>query len=151
MTNPAWRMISAPLIALFVLAGCGGTDNPEAPTAAEAGATLKEHITRTFEGAQAKDVQITDPGGKDVPCSEGKVKRTYAATARNDIGSGDPNSMLLVMAGALDLVAEYELNAPGQRTMQDLVSKEFRTHIVLSSPAKHVMVISGETDCLLPG
>ncbi|GAA2215652.1 hypothetical protein GCM10009850_111200 [Nonomuraea monospora] len=151
MTNPAWRWPSAALIALFVLAGCGGTDNPQSPTAAEAGATLKEHITRTFEGAQAKDVQVTDPGGKDVPCSEGKVKRTYAATARNDIGSGDPNSMLLVMAGALDTVAEYDLTAPGQRTMQDLVSKKFRTHIVLSSPAKHVMVISGETDCLLPG
>lgn len=151
MLNPVWRRVQVSVIALFVLVGCGGTDDPRVPTAAEAGATLKEHITRTFEGAQAKDIEVTDPGGKDVPCGEGKVKRTYAATARNDIGSGDSNSMLLVMVGALDRVAEYELNAPGQPTVQDLVSKEFRTHIVLSSPARHVMVIRGETDCLLPG
>ncbi|MBT2235567.1 hypothetical protein [Nonomuraea sp. NEAU-A123] len=151
MTNPAWRVLAAPLIALFVLAGCGAADTPDAPTAAEAGATLKEHITRTFEGAQAKDVKVTDPGGKDVPCIEGKVKRTYAATARNDIGSGDPNTTLLAMVGALDLVAEYDLKAPAQPTEQDLANNKFRTHIVLSSPAEHVMVIRGETDCLLPG
>ncbi|WP_106238969.1 hypothetical protein [Nonomuraea fuscirosea] len=69
------------------------------PKAAGAGATLEEHITRTFEGAQAKDVR---------------------------------------------------LRGPAQRTRHDLASEEFRTHIVLSSPAEHVMVIRGETDCL-PG
>ncbi|MFC6538103.1 hypothetical protein [Nonomuraea salmonea] len=144
-------MVLMSWVALFVLAGCGGSNDPEVPTAAEAGATLKEHINRTLEGAQAKTIEVTDPGGRDVPCGEGKVKRTYAATARNDIGSGDPNSMLLVMVGALDIVAEYELNAPGQPTVQDLVNKEYKTHIVLSSPAEHVMVIRGETDCLPPG
>lgn len=151
MMNPAWRVLSAPLIGLFVLAGCGGNEEPKVPTAAEAGVTLKEHITRTFEGAQAKDIKVTDSGGKDVPCGAGKVKRTYAATAKNDIGSGDPDSLVVAMIGALDLVAEYELNAAGQPTVQDVVSKEFRTHIVLSSPARNAMVIRGETDCLLPG
>jgi hypothetical protein len=150
MSHPAWCVLAGPLIALLVLTGCAGTDKAGVPKAAEAGATLEEHITRTLEGAQAKDVRVTDPGGKDVPCGGGNVKRTYAATARNDIGSGDPNSMLLVMVGALDLVAEYDLRAPAQRTRHDLASEEFRTHIVLSSPAEHVMVIRGETDCL-PG
>ncbi|MEV4802344.1 hypothetical protein AB0K18_20200 [Nonomuraea sp. NPDC049421] len=151
MIIPAWRVVLVSWIAFLVLAGCGGSNDPKVPTAAEAGATLKEHVNRTLEGAQAKAIEVTDPGGRDVPCGAGKVKRTYAATARNDIGSGDPNSMLLVMVGALDAVAEYELNAPGQPTVQDLVNKDSKTHIVLSSPAQHVMVIRGETDCLPPG
>ena len=150
MANPARRVFLPPLITLFALAGCGRTDTPAVPTAAQAGETLKDHITRTLEGAQAKDVKVTDPGGKDVPCGEGKVKRTYAATARDDFGSGNPNTTVLAMVGALDLVAEYDLKAPAQRTEQDLINKASRTHIVLSSPAKNVMVIRGETDCLPP-
>jgi hypothetical protein len=150
MAIPAWRTYAVSLIALFTLTGCGGPAAPEVPTAAEAGETLKDHITRTLTGAQAKDVEVTDAGGKDVPCGDGKAKRTYAAKGKDGWGAGDSGMTLLAMVGALDKVAEYDLKAPAQRTEQDLGNKTFRTRIVLSSPAANVMVIQGETDCLPP-
>lgn len=149
MANPAWRALTASLIVLFVLAGCGGADIPEVPTAAEAGATLKDHITRTLDGAQAKDVKVTDPGGKDVPCGEGKVKRTYAATARDPFASRDLNLTLLAMVGALGLVAKYELTESNSNNTE-AVNKDLHLRIVLTVPAKGEMVARGETECL-PG
>ncbi|GAA3701364.1 hypothetical protein GCM10022224_079070 [Nonomuraea antimicrobica] len=149
MTNPARRMLSALLITLFVLAGCGGTDHPAVPTAAEAGLTLKEHITRTLDGAQGKDIKVTDPGGKDVPCTEGKVKRTYAATARDAFYSGDSNLTLLAMIGSLDKVAEYDFTSSNSSdTYQEVANKDLHLRIVLSAPAKGSMVVRGETECL---
>lgn len=151
MAHPGWRAISVVVMAFSALAGCGGVA-PDTPTAAEAGATLKDHITRTLKGAQAQDVQVTDPGGKDIPCGDGTVKRTYAAKGKDTIGSGDSSATVLAMAGALDFVAEYDstTTADPAANRQDLASKTFRTRITLSSPAAHQMVVSGETDCLPP-
>ncbi|MEV4077204.1 hypothetical protein [Nonomuraea fuscirosea] len=149
MMNPAWRVLSAPLIGLFVLAGCGGKDEPKLPTAAEAGVTLKDHVTRTLDGALGKDLKVTDPGGKDVPCTEGKVKRTYAAKARDSFYSGDSNLTLLAMIGSLGKVAEYDLTSSNSSdTYQEATNKDLHLRIVLSAPDKGSMVVRGETECL---
>ncbi|MER7134267.1 hypothetical protein, partial [Streptosporangium saharense] len=64
---------------LLTVTGCGESG----PTAAEAGETLKTHITELMKQRHALDVQITDSGGRDVPCGEGKAKRTFAAIGKD--------------------------------------------------------------------
>ncbi|GAA3600743.1 hypothetical protein GCM10022419_101140 [Nonomuraea rosea] len=149
MAIPAWRTYAVSLIALFTLTGCGGPAAPQVPTAAEAGETLKDHITRTLTGAQAKDVEVTDAGGKDVPCGDGKVKRTYAATGKESIGSPDSGILTLSLIGALDKVAEYDLTAANASdTQQEVVNKDLHLRLVLASPARGQMLVKGETECL---
>lgn len=151
MPNQAWRILSAPPIALLMLAGCAKTDAPPVLTAAEAGATLKEHITRTLDGAQGEDIEVTDPGGKDISCSDGKVKRTYTAKARDSFYSGDRNLTLLAMIGSLSKVADYELdNSNANDTYQEAAIKDLYLRIIMSAPAEGSMMARGETERLPP-
>ncbi|MFC4116204.1 hypothetical protein [Nonomuraea zeae] len=149
MAVPAWRGYAVSLTVLFTLTGCVASTAPEVPTAAQAGETLKDHITRTLTKAQAKDVEVTDAGGKDIPCGDGKVKRTYAATGKESIGSPDSDILTLSLIGALDTVAEYDLTARNASdTSQEAVNKDLHLRIVLSSPARGQMLVKGETECL---
>ncbi len=148
MAHCGWQSISIAVVAIFVLSGCGDSAPPP-PTAAQAGATLKSHIDRTLKIAMAADMKITDPGGKDIPCGNGKYKRTYAAQARAGIGAKDSEIITLALVGALDSVAKYELiDVAVNLTEQKAVSKEYRTRITLSSPGEGRMEARGETECL---
>ncbi|MBE3010806.1 hypothetical protein IL992_16610 [Microbispora sp. NEAU-D428] len=133
------------LAAGLMLSACG---EPE-PTAAEAGQVLKSHIDQTVKHAFGTDVEVTDPGGRDIPCGDGKFKRSYALKARERVGSGDPEGITLALVGTLDAIADYELVKAGMTpTYQQAVSDKYHTRIVLSSPSKGRMEVRGETDCL---
>ncbi|MBB5133878.1 hypothetical protein HNP84_003604 [Thermocatellispora tengchongensis] len=138
--------ISVSVVMALVLSGCGD-DEPDLPTAAEAEVTLKNHINRALEIISADDVKITNPGGRDIPCGDGRYKRTYAATARDRITSGDPNTLVLMLNGALDGLAEYEA-VTTDLTRMDLANKRLHTKIILSSPGRHEISVQGETECL---
>ncbi|MEO3853378.1 hypothetical protein [Acrocarpospora sp. B8E8] len=150
MARRVWRIKSIAVAIVFVLSGCGN-DVPPEPTAAEAGEVLKSHIDQTLKYLSAAEIKITDPGGKDIPCGNGKYKRTYAAEAEAGAGTGDSDVLATILVGALISVAqhaEYELIA-SHLTAKVAVSAKFRTRIVLYSPGKEQMAARGETDCLL--
>lgn len=57
------------LATALTLAACGERE----PTAVEAGATLKAHILKLLKEVNTQNIQITDPGGKDIPCGDGQI------------------------------------------------------------------------------
>lgn len=131
-------------VALLTVAGCGDSG----PTAAEAGETLKVHITELMKESYVLDVRITDPGGRDVPCGEGKAKRTFAAVAKDAVPEREPNGRNIYMVGVLSSVApyravDYRANAPIR-----LVNDEYKTVIILEASANGQYAVRGETECL---
>jgi hypothetical protein len=134
------------LLTSLALAAC---TSDKGPTAAQAGQTLKNHILQLLKERTAVDVKITDPGGKDIPCGEGKAKQTFAATGRDTLGSDDPEALNALMVGALSRIAHYKVvssDAPGRPVrVSDSATK---TTLIFSSPGRSLYVVGGETDCL---
>ncbi|WP_405084971.1 hypothetical protein [Microbispora sp. NBC_01389] len=145
MTLRLRLITSISLVAGLTLSACS---DPE-PTAAEAGQILKRHIDQTVQHAFGTDVEVTDPGGRDIPCGNDKYKRSYAVKARARVGSGDPEGITLALVGTLDAIADYRLVKAGMTpTYQQAVSDQYHTRIELSAPGKGRFEVRGETDCL---
>ena len=142
------RGISVMSIALLALAGCGDGNSGE-PTAAEAGAILKQHITQLLERVRASDIKVTDPGGKNIPCGENRAMQTYGATGVDNFGSGDPEGLVTNMVGGLTALGDYTLtDAKLGDTKRELVSTTARTRITIESPGEKRYVVNGRTECL---
>ncbi|MBE3011904.1 hypothetical protein IL992_22275 [Microbispora sp. NEAU-D428] len=140
-------IISISLLAGLSLSACT-EPAPKLPTAAQVEPTLKSHVDLTIKNAIGKNVKVTDPGGKDIPCGNGRYKRTYAVKARS-LWNSDSDMLTTALIGALDYVAKYKLTgAREDLTKQEAVSPEYHTKIILSSPSKGQMVVRGETECL---
>lgn len=151
MSHALRRTVALISVALLALAGCGDGDSDE-PTAAEAGATLKQHITQLLERVRASDITVTDPGGKNIPCGEGRAMQTYGATGVDNFGSGDPAGLVTNMVGGLTALGDYTLaDAELGETKRELVSATARTRIILESPAEKRYVVTGRTECLSIG
>jgi hypothetical protein len=132
------------VLALLALTGCG-TDEP---TAAEAGETLKAHITQMMKEANARGMQVTDPGGKDIACDEGRVKCTYAVTGRDLTEKSTPDLLNGFLVGALTRVAPYEVVGDPSKPPIRLASEEYKTMVIMESPANGQFGVRGETECL---
>ncbi|MFI7046912.1 hypothetical protein ACWDUI_12345 [Streptosporangium sandarakinum] len=133
------------VMVLVAVSGCGESG----PTAAEAGETLKNHITELMKESHVLDVRITDPGGRDIPCGEGKAKRTFAATARDSAPQRDPDGLNTFMLGELSAVAPYRIvEDRGRAAPIRLANDEYKTIIILASPANGQYLVRGETQCL---
>lgn len=131
-------------VALLVVSGCGDGG----PTAAEAGETLKSHITELMEESHVLDVRITDSGGRDIPCGDGKAKRTFAATARDSAAQRDPDGLNTYLLGALSSVAPYRIAEDRGNAPIKLANDEYKTVIILESPGDGRYGVRGETECL---
>ncbi|MGC5010735.1 hypothetical protein ACLQ2R_08230 [Streptosporangium sp. DT93] len=143
MTRLAWRGV---LIGAVVLAasGCGNSD----PTAAEAGEILKSHITELMKESHVLDVRITDSGGRDIPCGEGRARRTFAATAKDAAPQREPDGLNTYLVGELSSVAPYRIvEDPGNAPIR-LANETYKTVIILESPANGQYRVRGETECL---
>lgn len=118
------------------------------PTVTQAGQILQNHVLQLLKERNARNVSITDPGGKDISCAEGKVKRTFAATGE-DLPERKPDVLIDALVGAVGRVSSYEIvssSSPGKPVrVQD---EESRTVLLLSSPRDGLYAISGETPCL---
>jgi hypothetical protein len=134
------------VLALLALAGCG-TDEP---TAAEAGETLKAHITTLAKEANIRDVKVTDPGGKDIPCGNDRAKRTYAIAGRDVAPQRTPDMLKDGLLGALGRVASYELTNASEPISEPyrVADDETKTVLILDSPGSGQYVVTGETRCL---
>ncbi|MEU4537023.1 hypothetical protein AB0G15_19355 [Streptosporangium sp. NPDC023825] len=144
MARFVWRGFLACAAMVLTVSGCGESG----PTAAEAGETLKSHITELMKERHALDVRITDSGGRDISCGEGKAKRTFAAIGTDPAPrtSGDMLNDLLL--GALSRVAPYRIAEDRGNAPIRLANDEYKTVIVLESPGNGQYGVRGETECL---
>jgi hypothetical protein len=132
------------VVALFAVSGCAEKE----PTAAEAGETLKLHITELMKQSRALDVKITDSGGQDISCGEGRAKQTFTATGRHAAPNLSADALNSLLLGALSPVADYEIvEDPGKAPIH-LANSTYRTTIILESPGDGRYRVRGETECL---
>ncbi|GGS87770.1 hypothetical protein GCM10010156_52870 [Planobispora rosea] len=139
----AVRLGATLLVAALAMAGCSEGE----PTAVEAGETLKTHILKLLDEVSAQNAQVTDPGGKDIPCGDGKARRTFAATAPDSSPERAPNVLNNIMISALDRVAEYKIT-DGSGTSVRMTNNPAKTIILLESTANGRYSVRGETQCL---
>jgi hypothetical protein len=142
------RRCAAAMMAFAVVTGCAESD--PGPTAAQAGETLKTHIDELMAEAGLRDFQVTDPGGKDVPCGAEGKKRTYGVKSSFQ---SDAESLIGQLTGTLTSMWGYtveEVFVPDTgKTVLKLTRS--RTTVTLDLPAEQVVTVTGETDCVLGG
>ncbi|MER5627587.1 hypothetical protein ABT061_41860 [Streptosporangium sp. NPDC002544] len=131
------------LLATLSLTACG----EKQPTAAEAGETLKAHILKLLKEVNAKNIQITDPGGKDIPCGEGRAKRTFAAIGKDTAQQTKPEILNTQLLGALNEFADYRM-ANSESNALRATSESAKTSLELGSKEIGQYAIQGETNCL---
>lgn len=143
------RLCLAAMTAFTLVAGCGGGGDP-GPSAAQAGETLKTHITQLMTKADLRDFDVTDPGGKDVPCGDEGTKRTYGVKSTFRM---DTEVLIAELVGTLKDVWGYKVDhvvVPYQgKTVLKLASA--RTTVTLDLPETDVLTVTGETDCVADG
>ncbi|MFG1751523.1 hypothetical protein [Streptosporangium sandarakinum] len=132
------------VMVLVAVSGCGESG----PTAAEAGETLKKHITELMRKGQVLDVRITDSGGRDIPCGEGKAKRTFAAAGRDPASERGGDNLNDLLLGALSRVAPYRIVEDRGDAPIKLANDEYKTILILESPGGGQYAVRGETKCL---
>ncbi|NRQ36034.1 hypothetical protein HII36_29995 [Nonomuraea sp. NN258] len=139
----SWRTLA--VLAVLAAASCSAPD--PGPTAAQAGQTLKSHIGQLMRLPRLHDVAVTDPGGADVACGAGGVKRTYAAGARFD---GDPELLVDLLTGRMTGTWGYRVERvfipDSVKTVLRLAPA--RVTVTLDVPADDRATITGETDCV---
>ncbi|GAA4202337.1 hypothetical protein GCM10023074_37020 [Microbispora amethystogenes] len=133
------------LLTLLAPVACS---SEETPTAAEAGQTLRTHILQLLKERNAQDVTITDPGGKDIPCGDGRAKQTFAATGE-DLPTRGSDALTDALLGALKRVAPYGLVTSGRPGEPMRVrNSASHTSLTLASSESGQYVVRGETECL---
>ncbi|MEU8195713.1 hypothetical protein AB0C10_18205 [Microbispora amethystogenes] len=134
------------LLTLLAPVACS---SEETPTAAEAGQTLRTHILQLLKERNAQNVTITDPGGKDIPCGDGKAKQTFAATAGDADLRTEPQIVKDALVGALNRVAAYRIVSDGFGD-EPVEARNEATHtdLFLDAPARGRIRVAGRTDCL---
>ncbi|GAA0445476.1 hypothetical protein Acor_76030 [Acrocarpospora corrugata] len=137
-------ILAAVLVAVIAVTVIG---NEKEPTVAEAGETLKAHVLKLFDELRARNIQVTDPGGKDISCEDGKAKRTFAATGLDISPQRMPDILNNIMIGAMGRVADYQV-ANSQGSAVRMVNEPARTVILLNSTKNGQYSVQGETQCL---
>jgi hypothetical protein len=137
------------VLAVAIPLALTGCDSDDGPTAAQAGQTLKNHILQLLKERNAQDVTVTDPGGKNIPCGDGKAKQTFAATGEDLQSSTEPAALNSMMVGALQRVGDYAfLPKESGGAILKLSSESTRTVLLLNSQRNGQYAVQGETDCL---
>jgi hypothetical protein len=138
-------LLAAVLVAVIALVVVYGGEKE--PTAAEAGESLKTHILTLLDEVFARNIQVTDPGGKDISCEDDRAKRTFAATGLDSSTDSTPYSLNARMLDAMDQVADYDATDSSGTTIR-LADESAKTIIVLESVDKGTFFVRGETQCL---
>ncbi|WP_143737147.1 hypothetical protein [Microbispora sp. GKU 823] len=137
---------AALLLALLTSTACTTEDSP---TAAQAGQILKKHILQLLKERNAQNVTVTDPGGKNIPCGDGKAKQTFAATGQ-DLPQRKPSALVDSLLGALKRVAPYDITSVGDPGEPVHVRDDAaHTLLTLAAPSSGQYLVSGETECLM--
>ncbi|MGS2640493.1 hypothetical protein [Streptosporangium sp. LJ11] len=147
------RLASAPvgsavIVALGILALGACSSEPPGPTAAQAEATLKADIDWLVKSTHAKDVTVTDEGGKDIPCGEGKAKRTYGVAGVDASSVDEPVIIFNMLTGGLGKRGYKVVSVDWKTPSNESVKGESRVKITVDSSRKKHFELSGETQCL---
>jgi hypothetical protein len=148
------HLSSLPLVIGLLAAGtAAGCDGDHGPTTTQAGNVLKQHITSLASGINARDINVTQNEMSKEGCSKNKEKYLYSIKAAKHLDGGDaPDLLVTLMTGHLSRIATYEITKyePNTSPTTALHDKQTHTNLVLSSPGRAQIVISGATDCLNP-
>ncbi|MEU8172634.1 hypothetical protein AB0C14_07145 [Microbispora hainanensis] len=92
---------------------------------------------------------ITDPGGKTIPCGDGKAKQTFAATGEDVARKTSPENIRAALLGAVERVTTYKVVDVGPLSAPvHVVNDATRTELVLDASGNGIYVVSGDTRCL---
>ncbi|WP_169949504.1 hypothetical protein [Microbispora sp. H11081] len=134
------------LLGLVTSTACTSDDSP---TAAQAGQTLKKHVLQLLKERNAQNVSITDPGGRNIPCGDGKAKQTFAAVGEDNWPGTEPAALNDMLVGALKRVGDYEISeTSGAQSPVVVINRSTHTILRLSSSEKGLYQVQGETQCL---
>ncbi|MFI6450750.1 hypothetical protein ACIBF6_04290 [Streptosporangium amethystogenes] len=139
---------SAAIIVLGMLALGACSSDPPGPTVAQAEATLKADIDWLMKLLHAKDVKVTDEGGRDIPCGDDKVKRTYAISGVDTSSIDRPVSVFNALTGGLGQRGYKVVSVDWDTPSNELVKEESRIKVTVDSSRKKNFEIFGETRCL---
>ncbi|MBB4702839.1 hypothetical protein [Sphaerisporangium siamense] len=149
LSSPVKLRRKGAVIALLVPLALTACTSDEGPTAAQAGQTLKNHILQLLKERNAQNVTITEPGGRNIPCADGRAKQIFAATGTDVAKTTTPDNVRSALLGALNRVAPYNVVDAGPLSAPIHVQNDAtKTKLLLDSPAVGVYAVSGETDCL---
>ncbi|GII78781.1 hypothetical protein Sru01_37630 [Sphaerisporangium rufum] len=146
--RPMGKYVVLSLVAIFSLVACASDGSPTLPQASQ---TLKTHILRLLKERNARNVMVTDPGGKSISCADGKAKQTFSATGMDLDNKMSPENIRTALLGALPRVAEYRI-VDGKSLERAIVveNKKEGAKLTLDSLRPGVYKVSGETLCLEP-
>ncbi|GAA1019782.1 hypothetical protein Aple_061090 [Acrocarpospora pleiomorpha] len=139
-------LLAAVLVAVIAVAVISDGGEKE-PTVAEAGETLKAHVLKLFDELRARNIQVIDPGGRDIPCEDGKAKRTFAATGLDISPERMPDILNNIMIGAMGRVADYNITDTSGAAVR-MENEPAKTVILLNSTKNGQYSAQGETQCL---
>ncbi|WP_329093002.1 MULTISPECIES: hypothetical protein [unclassified Streptosporangium] len=142
------RVGSAAIVALGVLVLGACSSEPPGPTVAQAEVTLKADIDWLVKSTHAKDVTVTDEGGKDIPCGEGMAKRTYGVAGVDASSVDEPVIIFNMLTGGLGRRGYKVVSVDWKTPSNESVKGESRVKITVDSSKKKRFELSGETQCL---
>jgi hypothetical protein len=149
-----------------LLVGCGRSE-PDTPNADQVANMLLDQISKVTTATTTTHTKVTDDlFDSYVRCGDGKVKITYSVSgtpttyaATNMTVTSSETKRTATPKQIIDDLVRYvpevgsftvsERSADGATVK--LRNAETRTRLMLHSPAKNRLVVSGETDCLRAG
>ncbi|MFF5107789.1 hypothetical protein [Streptosporangium sp. NPDC000509] len=134
------------ILGVFALGAC--SSDPPGPTAAQAEATLKADIDWLVKSTHAKDVKVTDEGGRDIPCGEGKAKRTYGVAGVDTSSVDEPVIIFNMLTGGLGRRGYKVVSVDWEKPSNESVKDRSRVRITVDSLRKKHFELFGETQCL---
>jgi hypothetical protein len=138
--------VASVLLTLLSIPGCGSDDGP---TAAEAGRTLKAHVLALLKEGKATNVTVTDPGGKNIACGEGRAKQSFSVTASGPDAQADPQVVKDRLISALSQVAPYRIVSDDFNDRPiEVENADAGTELFLEASADGQIVVRGQTLCL---
>ncbi|GII62538.1 hypothetical protein Skr01_26230 [Sphaerisporangium krabiense] len=149
LSSPAKLRRKATVVALLVPLALTACTSDKGPTVAQAGQTLKSHILQLLKESNAQNVTIADPGGKNIPCEEGKAKQTFAAIAVDSESLSKPQIVKDGLISALSRVAPYKIVSDGfdDKPIQ-LENAATGTILYIGSSGHGEIDVRGQTQCL---
>lgn len=155
MRRAVWKIrilgCAMSIFAACSLGSCQSSSKPiQGPTAAQAGATLKTHITSLVQQLGTKNLKVTDPG-QSLPCGSKRAKQTYAVTGNDtSLSNSKPTTLVDFMTGFL-VAQENPYKVVAARhdiAWSKLANTTAHVQIAVSSPSPRKFSISGQTECL---
>lgn len=148
MSHSVRQAVLVSLFTALVLSGCSNDTSNDTPTVAEAGETLKAHITEVLRQVEAHDIVVTASGEKDIPCGKGRAKRIYSAQGKDSWEKRDSAIMNTIMFAKLVDIAPYSLAGGHGARFIRVSNADLGVTITLHSSKNGQYAIAGETYCL---